>query len=354
MLLHNIRLLNQQLVKPDFCQPKELIEWMGAMQAQEYTMVKWAVGIRLKSGTLEKVEQALQKGDILRTHVMRPTWHLVVAEDIRWMLKLSADRNRTAYKSYAKGRELELPQSQFIQSRDLLERILCGNKSLTKQEIAEEFNQNGLYANDHRLTYFLAHAELDGLVCSGVDKGNKPTYALLEERIPPVRELTKDESLARLARNYFRSHAPATLQDFVWWSGLSVTEAKQAIHLIDSELIKEQYDKQPYFIHETSRMRRKVSDSLFLLPSYDEYLISYKKRTDVLALEHHSKAFTNYGIFYPVILHNGKVIGRWTKTSNKKDVKITHSYFEPDAQVTDSLLELARKQYDTFLLTPKK
>ncbi len=299
MKIPNIRLQNQQLLNPLFCQPKELVSWLGAMQAQNYSMVKWAVGMRLKSATIQTVEEALRKGEILRTHVMRPTWHLVAAEDIRWMLKLSARRIKSANDSFAKGYNLEITDELYAKSYNLLEKILCGNKSLTKQEIAEHFCCSGILveADNHRMTRFMVRAEQEGIVCSGEDKGGKYTYALLEERVPPVPEITKDEALARLARSYFRSHAPAVLQDFIWWSGLPVSEAKQAIYLIESELTAEQWNGQTWYVHEACRTRGKVSGRLHLLPSYDEYLLGYKDRTDVLPKEHYPKAFTNNGLF---------------------------------------------------------
>lgn len=320
MKIPNIRLQNQQLLNPLFCQPKELVSWLGAMQAQNYSMVKWAMGTRLKSATIQTVEEALRKGEILRTHVMRPTWHLVAAEDIRWMLKLSARRIKSANDSFAKGYDLEITDELYAKSYNLLEKILCGNKSLTKQEIAEHFCCSGILveADNHRMTRFMVRAEQEGIVCSGEDKGGKYTYALLEERVPPVPEITKDEALARLARSYFRSHAPAVLQDFIWWSGLPVSEAKQAIYLIESELTAEQWNGQTWYVHEACRTRGKVSGRLHLLPSYDEYLLGYKDRTDVLPKEHYPKAFTNNGLFYPVILHEGQVIGNWSKSAKKE------------------------------------
>ena len=281
MNIPNIRLLNQQLLNPLFREPKELVSWMGAMQAQNYSIVKWAVGMRLKSATIQAVEKALHEGEILRTHVMRPTWHLVAAEDIRWMLKLSAQRIISANDSFAKGYDLDIPNELYTKAHDLLEKILCGKKSLTKQEIAEHFNRSGIVADNRRMTRFMARAEQEGIICSGEDRGSKCTYALLEERVPPMPELTKDESLARLARSYFRSHSPAVLQDFIWWSGLPISDAKQAVYLIASELTTEQWKEQTWYIHDTCRTRGKLSGHIHLLPSYDEYLLGYKDRTDV-------------------------------------------------------------------------
>lgn len=349
MKIPDIRLQNQQLLNPLFRKPKELVSWMGAMQAQNYTMVKWAVGMRLKSATIQTVEKALRDGEILRTHVMRPTWHLVTAEDIRWMLKLSAGRIIAANESYAKGHDLEISEKLYTKSCNLLEKLLCGKKSLTRQEIAEHFNRSGIVADNHRMTRFMTRAEQVGIVCSGEDKGGKCTYALLEERVPPMPELTKDEALARLARCYFRSHAPAALQDFIWWSGLPVTEARQAVYLIESELAVEQWNGQTWYIHSSSRTRGKVSGCLHLLPSYDEYLLGYKDRTDVLPLEHYSKAFTNNGLFYPVVLHEGHVIGNWSKSIKKGSVIIEHSSFRKSDCVDESVLDKEKDRYIRFL-----
>lgn len=349
MKIPNIRLQNQQLLNPLFCQPKELVSWLGAMQAQNYPMVKWAVGMRLKSATIRTVEKALRDGEILRTHVMRPTWHLVAAEDIRWMLKLSARRVIAANESYAKGHDLEISEELYTKSHNLLEKILCGKKSLTRQEIAEHFNRSGILVDNHRMTRFMVRAEQVGIVCSGEDKGGKCTYALLEERVPAMPELTKDEALARLARSYFRSHAPTVLQDFIWWSGLPVSEAKQAIYLIESELTVEQWNGQTWYIHSSSRTRGEVSGCLHLLPSYDEYLLGYKDRTDVLPLEHYSKAFTNNGLFYPIVLHEGHVIGNWSKSIKKGNVIIEHSNFRKSDCVDESILDKEKDRYIRFL-----
>ena len=349
MNIPNIRLLNQQLLNPLFREPKELVSWMGAMQAQNYSMVKWAVGMRLKSATIQAVEKALHEGEILRTHVMRPTWHLVAAEDIRWMLKLSAQRIISANDSFAKGYDLDIPNELYTKAHDLLEKILCGKKSLTKQEIAEHFNRSGIVADNRRMTRFMARAEQEGIICSGEDRGSKCTYALLEERVPPMPELTKDESLARLARSYFRSHSPAVLQDFIWWSGLPVSDAKQAVYLIASELTTEQWKEQTWYIHDTCRTRGKLSGHIHLLPSYDEYLLGYKDRTDVLPLEHYSKAFTNNGLFFPIVLHNGQVIGNWDKSVKKKSVDLKYSWFRQVADMNGETLERERQKFTRFL-----
>ena len=341
-----IRLYSQQLANPALDNPKEVVKWMGAMQAQNYSMVKWAIGIRMKSGNINTVNEALNKGEILRTHVMRPTWHLVAAEDIRWMLKLSAQRIKSANESF--GRNLEITEELYIRCNRLIEKILTGNKNLTKQELGEELTKAGIIINIPRLTRFLARAETDGIICSGIDKGNKATYALLEERVPPVKEIHKEEALRLLAQRYFRSHSPASLQDFVWWSGLPVTEARKAIDFIESELVKERFASYEWLIHSSCSNQPAHGDIIHFLPSYDEYIISYKDRTSILDIENYPKAFTRYGVFFPVILHNGRISGNWNKNIRKGKISLEISFFEPDSSIKPELLQTARDKYKTF------
>ena len=300
-MIPTIRLHSQQLINPVFNNPKDLVSWMGGIQAQDYTMSKWAIGIRLKAGNLQTVNEALAKGDILRIHVMRPTWHYVAAEDIRWMLKLSSRRIITANDSFAKSRGQDISVDIYNKANRLLEKALAGHNHLTKQEIDNIFKEGGLETNERLSNRFLIHAEAEGLICSGADKNNKITFALLDERVPPIQELHKEEALAILARKYFRSHSPASLKDFVWWSGLSVTEARQGIAAIEQELLTDQH-----------------------------------------------KAFNSFGIFRPVILYNGQIVGNWNKVIQKQTTHIEMNWFKKNTKIKRELLSLAERKYLTF------
>lgn len=349
-MIENIRLHSQQLASPRFEEPKSLVGWMGAVQAQDYSMAKWAVGTRLRSGSLQTVDEALRRGDILRTHVLRPTWHLVAAEDIRWMLKLSARRIKAAYASYAKVLKSDITEKQYGEFNELIGKILEGNKSLTRQEMEAEVNRRGLKTEERLIERLIGNAEIEGVICSGADKGNKPTYALLDERAPRGADLSREEAWARLASRYFQSHSPATVVDFAWWSGLSLTEAKQAVELVKPALVAASGN---LWVHESYReMAPLPGDLLHLLPSFDEYLISYKDRTAVLALEHHPKAFNRFGTFYPVILHNGKVVGNWNKRIKKGGVAIETTFFDPQRRIRAELMEKAENSYRRFLSNP--
>ncbi|NDV69790.1 winged helix DNA-binding domain-containing protein [Dysgonomonas sp. 25] len=345
-MITKIRRLNQQLAQPRFTTPKDVVSWMGAIQAQEYNMAKWAVGIRCPSARIEDINRALEKGEIIRTHILRPTWHYVAAEDIRWMVMLSGKRIIAGIDSWWKERGKT--QDFYPKYHRMLEKILEG-KSLSKEEVAQEFVKAGVEADDRFTFRILTAGEAEGIVCSGGEKNKKHTYALLEERVPPTPQITKEEALAKLATKYFQSHSPATITDFIWWSGLSITEAKLATKLMEDKLITEKYNNQEYYIHESCARELSRDGSLHLLPSYDEYLISYKDRTAALKLEHHPKAFTNFGIFYPVIMHNGKIVGNWKKVKAKGKTAIETSFFDSQAKVNQKLIDKAKEQYLQFI-----
>ena len=255
--LTELRLRNQLLLQPPFDAPQQVVEWMGAVQAQDYRMAKWAVGCRTASTDATQIEAALNRGDILRTHLLRPTWHFVSSKDLRWMLSLTADRIRAANDSYARGTDAALDSKSIHRYMNLLQKTLEGNKHRTKEEIGEALNQRGIPLSQYALRHLLMRAETDGIVCSGADKKGTTTYALLDERTPRGEEPSREEALARLARIYFRSHSPATLADFTWWSGLTATEARRAVASIAEALSTEHFVDRDFFVFRNAAADRK-------------------------------------------------------------------------------------------------
>ena len=341
--ISTLRLLNQQIAVTNFKTAKELVGWMGAMQAQDYNQAKWAIGVRLPHLTEEQIESAFNRGEIIRTHLMRPTWHLVSAEDIYWMLELSAKQIKSTTKS--RNRDLGLTESVLGKSKEILVNILEGNQVLTREEINYSLNQAGISTEENRLSHILMEAEIDGIVCSGSIRGKKQTYALLAERVPKKKILSKDEALTLLARKYFTSHGPATLADFVWWSGLPVSSAKHALEMNKLVLTSEIIGAETYWFDNSINVPTTLPDSVYLLPAFDEYLISYKNRSAVITDDHHSKAISNNGIFRPVIIVNGQISGLWKRTTKKDSILIEPDHFRPH---NHSEMQLIKKAADLF------
>ncbi len=301
-----------------------MVSHFGAMQAQDYAMSKWAVGIRL-AATECAVEQSITNGEIIRTHVLRPTWHLVAAEDIRWMLDLTAPQVKKQYLSMCNT--LDVDGKALKSYNKTIAKALKDNKHLTREEIMQRLKLKGSYTNDVRPALIMMNAEQEGIVCNGPMRGKQFTYALMDERVPDAKKLIKEEALEKLAARYFRSHGPATLQDFTWWSGLSVADSKLALELTKHNLHSVGVGGLVYWFYEPHLSAALDTDSVHFLPAFDEFLISYKDRTASIPVTHQPNAFTRNGIFKPVIVANGKVVGTWKRTLKGDTVVIETGYF---------------------------
>ena len=343
----NIRLNSQQIASTTFNNPTAMVSWMCAMQAQDYAMARWAVGTRLPGSTDQSILSAIDRGEIIRTHVLRPTWHLVSADDIYWMLELTAPQ----IKAFAKTmhRELELSELLFKRSNTLIKKAMSGGNHLTRDELSALFKKAKIATNDNRLSHLMLRAELDGIVCSGATKNNKQTYALLGERVPQKKMPTREKALEKLAGKYFSSHCPATLQDFVWWSGLPVTDARNALDMIKKSLVKTTVAAQTYWMKDDLIKIKQHNSSVYLLPAFDEFIISYKDRTASLPLQHHGKAVSNNGLFRPVIVINGKVTGLWKRTIKKDTVIVETECFQPYSLAAKKRIRKAAEQLGYFL-----
>ena len=343
----NLRLISQQIAGTTFKTPKDMVAWMGAMQAQDYAMAKWAVGIRLANSTEQVIETALNNAEIIRSHLLRPTLHLVSADDIYWMLELSAPQIIASLKS--RHKELELSETVFTKSNLIIERALSDGKHLIRGELIAELRKAGITTDDNRAYHMIVRAELDGIVCSGARRSGVQTYALLAERVPKTKRLTKEEALASLARKYFSSHGPATLADFVWWSGLSTSDAQRALEMVQSDLVSEAIDSQTYWFSNIASIPKTDGDRAYLLPAYDEFIISYRDRSASLISENFKKAVSSNGVFRPVIVVNGQVTGIWKRTIKKDKVIVETEFFKQPHKTRMSLIDKAVVPYGQFL-----
>lgn len=342
------RLVNQQISYTKFSTPKDLVAWMTAMQAQEYSMAKWAIGLRLPGSNDDIIEKAFNDGDILRTHLMRPTWHFVVPTDIRWMLELTAPQVKAVNAYYY--RKCELDDEIFKRSKDIIIKALQGGKNLTRNTLKSELEQSGIIANGMRLSYIMMQAELEGVICSGPRQGKQFTYALLEERVPESKALDREEALMKLAMNYFRSRGPATIRDFAYWSGLSMMDAKAGALMIRPHFEKEIIDDMEYlFIPGTSTDNNNIQTA-FLMPDYDEFGMSYKEHKAMSNPEGVAQAKQDESpSSYHMFVINGIVRGTWRQTITKKSVVIETTPFNKLTEKESQLLEKAINRYKEFI-----
>lgn len=316
------RLHTQRLTGEPFASPVEAVAWLGAVQSQDYAGAKWALGQRTRDVTDADLDRLFDEGAILRTHVMRPTWHFVLPDDIRWLLDLTAPRVKATLAHY--DRQLEIDLTLLKRSHAMMETALRDGTHLTRNELAAALERAGIPAAGQRLGHLVMHAELDAIIVSGPRRGKQFTYALLDERAPSGRRLNRDEALAELTRRYFTSHGPAQVQDFAWWSGLTVTEVKRGLALAEPTLAPEVIGGKSYWSSPDLHPIGARAPMMHLLPNYDEFLIAYRDRSASLdPVRGFDRAPFPYGsILVHVVVLNGQVWGGWKRRLRGRQVVI--------------------------------
>src|SRR5215510_8868876 len=331
-----LRLSNQHLTSPTATDPVAVVRRLGAVQSQDYAGAKWAIGMRTVGLTDADVERALNAGSIVRTHVRRPTWHFLAAQDARWILALTAPRVQIA-NAHMYG-NMEVNAAIFRKSDTIIAKALSGGNHLTRAELGERLSRGRIQVtHPQQLAYLMMNAELNALITSGPRRGNQFTYALFDERVPITKPLGREEALAELARRYFSTRGPATVHDFSWWSGLTVADSRAAIALLGSSLVSDVVRGTTYWITSDAAPAAETKNAVHLLPNYDEYFIGFRDRSAILDVVKGFSLLPGNPMFTAhVIVHDGQLIGGWKRSVNPKLVAM-------DVQLVSKLKPAARK-----------
>lgn len=313
------RVAAQALTGSAFTVPAAVVQWLGAVQAQDYPLATWSVAQRLAAGTRADVDAAIAKGSILRAHVLRPTWHFVPRDDLRWMQELTAPRVLALMK-HADRRD-GIDAALVSKSTAAIAKAIARRGHLTRKELAAVLAGAGIETNPWRVGQLLAHAELRAVVCSGVPRGRQQTYALLEERAPRSIRLHDDEALAELALRYLRSHGPATLKDFRWWSGLDAASAMRAVEALGHRVERFRAGDRTYLATAGAKAKTPRRAVAHLIQPFDEVVVAYSESRDVADVSGIARANAG-GLLLRGLLLDGQLAGRWT-ASPKQAVSVT-------------------------------
>ncbi len=346
------RLGTQRVAGPEaakFPSVGEAVRTLGAVQSQDYPAAKWAVGQRVRGCTEAAFDEAFSRGEILRAHVLRPTWHFVAPEDLRWMLALTAPRVNALRAYYNRQQGLDGPV--FARSNAAIAKALQGGNHLTRAELGEVLRKAKIGGGPERRGNILLGAELEGLVCSGPLRGKEHTYALVEERAPGVgRVIDRGESLAELARRFFVSHGPATLKDYAWWSGLTAADAKAGVETATPRLAREVVAGKTYFFEDRGPSRVRRDGAVHLLPNFDEYAVAYVDREILLEGRHRSKLGARANVlFRNLVVREGRVVGTWRRTLKRSTVSVATTLFVRFGVAEKRALAEAIERYARFM-----
>jgi hypothetical protein len=352
MDIPNQRLLNLHIALPVFKKPEDEVAWLGAVQSQDYAGAKWALGLRLRGALEADIEQAFTDGRILRTHMLRPTWHFVTPADIRWILALTAPRVSAASATYF--RRLEMDAAFFSRSNAALVKALQGGQQPTREELRAALQTAGIVTEgEQRMGYIMMQAELDGVVCSGARRGKQFTYALLEERVPPARALAPEEALAELTRRYFFSRGPATLQDYMKWSGLTAVYARRGLESVKSLLAQEGIEGKTYWFPPADPPADPPDQAngprVYLLSVFDEYISGYKDHSTIVDPQQLERLISQGNFLGYIIVLDGQIVGTWKRAFRKGTVAIEINLFTALTPAQNQAMVEAAQHYGEFL-----
>jgi hypothetical protein len=340
------RLANQHVSRPTFTDPADVVRWLGAVQAQDYLGGLWAVGLRMKGATEARVEDAIARRAIVRTWPMRGTLHFVAAEDVRWILPVLTPRVVAGAQS--RFRQLGLDGATFAKSARVAEKALAGGNVVRRDRLYEIWKAAGIATHDSRGLHLLGVLSQQGILCFGPRDGKQQTFTLLEEWLPQSRTLARADALGELARRYYTSHGPATVHDFAWWSGLTVTDARAGLECVKSELASDDMDGRTFWFPDSPSVRAGAV-AAYLLPPWDEFTVAYRDRRDVLDPKYAKRVNAGGGILSPVIVVRGEVVGSWQRTIKKDTVTVKPALFRVLDRADREAVAKAVDRYARFL-----
>jgi hypothetical protein len=345
------RLYNQSITPARFEKPAEVVAWLGAVQAQDYAGALWSIGLRTQNATEVAVVQAIANRQIVRTWPMRGTLHFVAPADVRWMLQLLTPR--VIANSARRYAQLELDQAIFARSQAIFTKALQGGRQLTRAALMEVLEGAGIATANQRGYHLLGWAAQTGLICFGPMQGKQPTFVLLDEWIPAGKNLTREEALAAVALRYFTGHGPATLQDFMWWTGLPAADARAGLEMVKSELTGEKLEGHTYWLPQTTPLSEQQTSASHVLSGFDEYLLGYTNRSAVLDPLYNQRIQPGKnGIFSPTVVIDGQVVGTWKRTVKKGTVVLTPTPFTSFSRDQQAAIASAAERYGNFLGLP--
>jgi hypothetical protein len=345
-----LRLHNQRLDKGTFARPEEVVRWFGAMQAQEFGPAKWSVGQRTVGCGDAEVSAAIADGRILRTHTLRPTWHFVARDDIRWVMTVTAPRVHQSSKGMY--RQLELDEETLARAHKAIAGAIESDGHRTRAELGDALGAAGIQAKGQRLAYIVMHAELEALICSGAPRGKQQTYALVEERAPKATILPPDEALAELTRRYYTSHGPATVKDLAKWASLTMAEVKRGLEMVGDALIGESVDGRSYWFAEPGGPLPPLpSPTAHLLQLYDELFMGYFESRDLVNIASLTTNPAIWPLMHAVLL-DSRVIGNWQRTEKHNELQIEVQLNREISRDGQAAIQTAAEDFGRFVGLP--
>jgi len=362
-VMGRLRMASQGLLGGGFSSVPEAVRSMTAMQAQDLQAALWAVGLRVPGAGLSDVRAALEAGAVVRSWPMRGTLHLLAPEDLRWILNITTARLVQGMSS--RHRQLEITAGDVDVCRKIaLDLVSEGGEvsatpGATRGELFAAFDAGGQSPAGQRGIHLLGLLCQSASLVPGPLDGNQQKFVAFDEWITMSRDLGREEGIAELLLRYLRSHGPATVRDFAWWSNTTLTEARAALASVSGELVELEFGGTSYWLSPATAAL--LDDgvpgqrTVLALPGFDEFILGYTDRSLVLPPEHAQKIVPGgNGVFKKAIVSGGEVIGTWGRPGNGRAAAVVPVPFDdakPLGPSTLAAFNKAAERYERFLAT---
>ncbi|HET6654428.1 MAG TPA: winged helix DNA-binding domain-containing protein [Nocardioides sp.] len=341
------RLRTQHLVSPHAGSAAEVVRSLLAVQAENPSQAAWAVASRTRDREAADLEALLDEGSVVRTHVLRPTWHFVAAEDIGWLLELTAPRVRPAI-----ARALEegygLAGATLDHASSAVLQALSEQPDQTREQLGDRLRERGVEPRGQLLMFLLALMELDRLICSGRRLDGVHTYAGFADRVPSSRRLDRDEALAELALRYFTGHGPATERDLAYWATLTLGDVRRGLAEVRDRLASFEHDGRTFWHAPGSPPSARPGDPAgHLLQILDEVYRGYQDSRMVLDSEGIVPGGRETAIGMALV--DAQMVARMKRTIGRRVVFEVTAYNGPLSPSDRAVVEQAAERYADFL-----
>ena len=342
-----LRLTAQGVAAAETSDPVAVVRRMLAMQAQDLPGALWSVALRTPAATRAQVQAALDAGTIARSWPFRGTLHLVMPEDLGWMLPLAARRQAT---TAAKRRaDLGIDDAALDRAESTARELLAPGP-MRRDALLASWAERGIDTDGQRGYHLLWNLAQSQVLVFGPADGRQPTFALFEHRIAAPRRLDRDELLAELALRYFGSHGPATVRDLAWWASITLSDARAGLEACGDRLERRTIGGVEYAMRPGLE---RAAPGVFALPGFDEYLLGYQDRSAALPPQHAPRVVPGgNGVFLPTIVAGGEVVGLWRRTERAGRIDVTAEPFDALTARARAGFERAMRRYGRFAGVP--
>ena len=333
----------QRLAGPKFSTAEDVVSHFVCMQSQDFAMAKWAIALRSTGLTDAMLDEAFNDGAFLRTHILRPTWHFVLPQDLGWIMALTCSRVHRLMTGHNKT--IDLGDGELDTASDVIIAALADGKALTRASLATHLADAGIDAKGTRLAHLVIHCELQLLICNGPLAGKQHTYVLVPEAVTAANRLTEDEALARLEQAYVRGHGPSRPADLSWWSSLTLTQSRRAFELagLQPRIIDDQE-----FWCTVPAVAESPSPRAALMPAFDEAISYVHKPID---LDRFPAKLPDLARGGGLLFVNGLIGGTWGRKLTSKCVEVSVRVQGPLPRVLATAIESDATKYAAFLET---